>query len=106
MGKKLSIYDGQKVFIEEQGDTRRIMRVRTDSHNFKHGEVMAVPREFKKLSTDEKREALQAMADDGLPRTDMAYYTGLSESRISQLIGKKRKSSEKDLYVTFESNTL
>lgn len=91
----------KKVVIEEVGETKRIMKVNTNTLNFKHGEIMAVPREFKSLSTEEKRQALQAMEDDGLPRTEMSYYTGLSAGRISQLIGKKRKPSEKELYVTF-----
>lgn len=91
----------KKVVIEEVGETKRIMKVNTNTPNFKHGEIMAVPRKFKSLSTEEKRQALQAMEDDGLPRTEMSYYTGLSEGRISQLIGKKRNPSEKELYVTF-----
>ena len=91
----------KKVVIEEVGETKRIMKVYTNTPNFKHVEIMAVSREFKSLSTEEKRQALQAMEDDGLPRTEMSYYTGLSAGRISQLIGKKRKPSEKELYVTF-----
>ena len=91
-----------KVVIEEIGETKRIIKIRTGDPNFKHGEIMAVPREFKSLSTEEKRKAFHAMEDDGLTRTEMSYYTGLSEGRISQLIGKKRKPSDKELYVTFE----
>ena len=91
-----------KVVIEELGETKRIMKVYTNDPNFKSGEIMAVPREFKKLSTEEKQNALQAMEATGLPRSEMSYFTGLSASRISQLIGKKRKQSDTELYITFE----
>lgn len=92
----------QKVVIEALGETKRIMKVHTNDPNFKRGEIMVVPREFKSLSTEEKQKALQAMEDTGLPRSEMSYFTGLSASRISQLIGKKRKQSDTELYVTFE----
>ena len=92
----------QNVIIENIDDTKRIMKIHTNDSNFKRGEIIAVPREFKSLSTEEKQKALQAMEDDGIPRTEMSYYTGLSAGRISQLIGKKRRPSDKELYVTFE----
>ena len=96
MTKELSKYNRKvqnceiKVVIREGGKTKQIMKVNTNTPNFKHGEIMVVPRKFKSLSTEEKRQALQAMADAGLSRIEMSCCTGLSEGRISQLIGKRR----------------
>ena len=110
MSKELSIINHQtknyepKVVIEELGEIKRIMKIHTNDPNFKSGEIMALPSEFKSLSTEEKQKALQAMEDTGLSRSEMSYFTGVSASRISQLIGKKRKQSDTELCVTFECN--
>ncbi len=104
MEKDLSIPtgNGKRVVIEEVNEMKRVLKVQTDSTFFKHGELMAMPRDFKKLSTEEKIEALKAMEEDGMSRSEMSYLTNLSAGRISQLIGKKRKDSPTKLYVSFQ----
>jgi len=107
MGNDLSIFQGKKTVIEETADSKKILKVKSDTTSFRHAEFIEVPREFKNLSTDEKKEALQAMESDKMSRIEMSSYTGLSSSRISQLIGKKRKpkNTDKILYVQFEPKT-
>lgn len=107
MGNDLSIFQGKRTIIEETADSKKILKVKSNTTSFRHAEFIEVPREFKKLSTDEKKEALQAMESDKISRIDMSSYTGLSSSRISQLIGKKRESKNTDdiIYVQFEPGT-
>ena len=82
--------------ISEEENIKQVSETMMDSPHYKSVAIRQMPssKKFREMSNDEKKEVLNAMIADGLNRTEIAYALGISESRISQLVGQKRETKD------------
>ena len=78
--------EDETTITAKKGDNITSLKIHMDSENCKHFEFTIFN---KKAAPDEKKQCLKSMEKTGWTRKDMSSASGLSESRESQLIGKK-----------------
>lgn len=102
MGNDLIKSNSEKNFqIETKGDVTYVKKIKQNTEFYKSAEIsqQPSPKLFKKLDVETKKDILNGMIEDGKSRPEIAFTLGISESRISQIIGKKRKT--KTVYIDF-----
>ena len=82
----------------KKGDDIISLKIHMNSENCQHFEFTTI--DTKKASPNEKKQLLKSMEKTGWTRKDMSSASGLSESRESQLIGKKRTPPPETIDVT------
>lgn len=95
-----------KYEIQQNEHSTRIVKILQDAPNYKSATLTEVPSEvaFKKLTNEEKSDIINSMISDGKKRNEIAFSLGISEGRISQLVGKRREQKEVIVETKYSAN--